>query len=361
MPSLSSPMLDVQQLTTTFRVRGRDVPAVEEVCFEIGTGETLCLVGESGSGKSVTALSILRLIRPPGRISAGRVLFEGQDLLALGEAEMRAVRGARIGWIAQDPVAALNPVFTVGSQLAEAMQVHGTPAREARARAIELLAAVGMDNPAGRARQYPHQLSGGLCQRILVAMAVACRPPLVVADEPTTALDATIQAQILDLLREMREAYALALLLVTHDLGIAAAMADRVAVMYAGQIVEQAPVRDLFRAPAHPYTRGLLAAIPTGRTRPVPIEGSVPSLSARPPGCRFAPRCPERLPECEAMAPPPVDADAGHWARCHRCSPRKRAGAPDALAAAEPAGGPVPAASSDPGVEATTTRPAGGS
>ncbi len=312
-------LLDVQHLTTSFRVNGASLPAVEDASFAVRRGETLGLVGESGSGKTVTALSIMRLVQPPGEITNGCVLFEGRDLLQLTEAEMRAVRGARLAWISQEPLSALNPVFTVGEQVAEVMQVHGVPRREARARAVELLAAVRVDDPAGRARDYPHQLSGGLRQRVLMAMAVACRPALVVADEPTTALDATVQAQVLDLLREMREAYALSLLLVTHDLGITARMADHVAVMYAGQIVEHAPVGDLFRSPAHPYTRGLLAAVPRGgRGRLPAIEGSVPPPGAIVTGCRFAPRCPDRTAECEAGPPPVVSLGPGHWTRCHR-------------------------------------------
>jgi ABC-type dipeptide/oligopeptide/nickel transport system ATPase component len=227
----------------------------------------LGLVGESGSGKSVTALSIVRLLESPGRIQGGEIWFRGTDLRRLPESEMRKVRGAGIGFIFQEPMSALNPVFTVGDQIAEAIVIqHGATWREARARAVELLEAVRITDPARRARQYPHQLSGGMRQRVMIAVALACRPPFVIADEPTTALDVTIQAEILDLLRELRDRYRLALLLITHDLGVIAEMADTVAVMYAGRIVEHAPVRDLFKSPSHPYTRTLLSSIPGTHT-----------------------------------------------------------------------------------------------
>jgi len=239
------------------------VTAVDEVSFQIAPGETLGLVGESGSGKSVTAFSILRLLQPPGRITGGRILFEGRDLLALPEREMRAVRGARISLIFQEPMTALNPVMRVGDQIAEALTVHGQASTsEARERAVGLLDAVHIPDGARRARDYPHQLSGGMRQRVMIAIALACHPALVVADEPTTALDVTIQAQVLDLLRELRSQYNLSLLLITHDFGVIAEIADRVAVMYRGAIVEQGPVRQILRTPIHDYTRGLLAAVP---------------------------------------------------------------------------------------------------
>jgi ABC-type dipeptide/oligopeptide/nickel transport system ATPase component len=256
-------LLDLRALTTSFDVAGQLLPAVRDVSFSVREGETLGLVGESGSGKSVTALSILRLVQPPGRIVSGQIVFRGRDLMALSEREMREVRGAGIGLIFQEPMSALNPVFTVGDQIAEALIVHGRAAgRAARGRAIELLEAVRMPDPRRRVDDYPHQLSGGMRQRVLIAIAIACQPALVIADEPTTALDVTIQAQILELLREMKDRFKLSLLLITHDFGVIAETADRVAVMYAGQIVEEAPVREIFRSPKHPYTQGLLASIP---------------------------------------------------------------------------------------------------
>jgi len=258
-----TPLLDVQDLTVVFEGSRAPVTAVDHVSFQLAAGETLGLVGESGSGKSVTAFSILRLVQPPGRIVGGRALFEGRDLLSLQESEMRQVRGARISLIFQEPMTALNPVMRVGDQIAEALTVHGlADAREARARAVELLDAVKIADPARRVRDYPHQLSGGMRQRVMIAIALACRPPLIIADEPTTALDVTIQAQVLELLRELKERFHLALLLITHDFGVIAEMADRVAVMYKGRIVETGPVRQILRQPAHDYTRALLAAVP---------------------------------------------------------------------------------------------------
>src|SRR5687768_1593530 len=253
-------LLDVQDLTVTF---GGPANAVDGVSFQIAPGETLGLVGESGSGKSVTAFSILRLLQPPGRITGGRVMFEGRDLLTLSEREMREVRGARMSLIFQEPMTALNPVMRVGDQIGEALTVHGMASRsEAQQRAVELLEAVRITDPARRVRDYPHQLSGGMRQRVMIAIALACRPALIIADEPTTALDVTIQAQVLDLLRELRTKFNLALLLITHDFGVIAEMADRVAVMYKGSLVEQGPVRQILRSPAHDYTRALLAAVP---------------------------------------------------------------------------------------------------
>jgi peptide/nickel transport system ATP-binding protein len=258
----SEPLLKVEHLTTTFG----SLVAVNDVSFEVRKGETLGLVGESGSGKSVTAFSVIRLVQEPGRIQGGRVLFQGRDLLALPEREMRHVRGAGIGFVFQEPMAALNPVMRVGAHIAEALTVHGLASRsEARARAIELLRAVRITNPEQRVDDYPHQLSGGMRQRVMMAIAIACKPPLVIADEPTTALDVTVQAQILELLRDMKREFDLSLLLITHDFGVIAETADRVAVMYRGRIVEEAAVRDIFRNPQHPYTKGLLASIPGGK------------------------------------------------------------------------------------------------
>jgi len=255
------PLLKVENLTTTFG----SLVAVDDVSFEVRKGETLGLVGESGSGKSVTAFSIIRLVQEPGQVVGGRVWFQGRDLLALPEAELRHVRGAGIGFVFQEPMAALNPVMRVGAHIAEALIVHGLASRsEARARAIDLLRAVRINNPEQRVDDYPHQLSGGMRQRVMMAIALACKPPLVIADEPTTALDVTVQAQILELLRDMKREFDLSLLLITHDFGVIAETADRVAVMYRGKIVEQAAVRDIFRNPQHPYTKGLLASIPGG-------------------------------------------------------------------------------------------------
>ena len=257
------PLLDVQHLSVTF---GGPSPAVDDVSFQIASGETLGLVGESGSGKSVTAFSILRLLQPPGRIVGGSVNFMGRDLLALSEREMREVRGAGISLIFQEPMTALNPVMRVGDQIAEALLVHGKASRsEAQERAVDLLEAVKIPDAARRVRDYPHQLSGGMRQRVMIAIALACRPPLIIADEPTTALDVTIQAQVLDLLRELKARYNLALLLITHDFGVIAEMADRVAVMFKGKLVEEGAVRDVLRNPRHDYTRNLLAAVPGAR------------------------------------------------------------------------------------------------
>jgi oligopeptide/dipeptide ABC transporter ATP-binding protein len=312
-------LLSVRNLTTVFDVPDGPLTAVNDISFDIRKGETLGLVGESGSGKSVTAFSLMRLVQRPGRIADGEVIFQGRDLLALSEKEMCAVRGAGIGLVFQEPMAALNPVMRVGRQIGEALVVHGmaTP-REARDRAIDLLRAVKIVDPEQRVDDYPHQLSGGMRQRVMLAVALACKPPLIIADEPTTALDVTVQAQILDLLREMKRTFDLSLLLITHDLGVIAEVADRVAVMYAGRIVEEAPVRAIFRSPAHPYTRGLLASIPSGAAgrRLVAIDGVVPSLSALPPGCAFAPRCPTRIDVCDQAVPPDVPVTGDHHARC---------------------------------------------
>jgi ABC-type dipeptide/oligopeptide/nickel transport system ATPase component len=258
-----STLLDVRNLSVTFAGSSSTVTAVDDISFQLAAGETLGLVGESGSGKSVTAFSILRLLQPPGRITGGRIVFQGRDLLALSEREMRDVRGARISLIFQEPMTALNPVMRVGDQIAEALTVHGLEGRAgARLRAIELLDAVQIPDAARRVRDYPHQLSGGMRQRVMIAIALACRPPLIIADEPTTALDVTIQAQVLDLLRALKSKHDIALLLITHDFGVIAEMADRVAVMLEGKIVEQGPVRTILRAPGHEYTRRLLAAVP---------------------------------------------------------------------------------------------------
>ncbi|MDP1568516.1 MAG: ABC transporter ATP-binding protein [Vicinamibacterales bacterium] len=313
-------LLSVRNLTTVFDVGPRPLVAVDDVSFDLARGETLGLVGESGSGKSVTAFSILRLLQSPGRVAGGQVIFNGRDLAALPEREMRQVRGAGIGFVFQEPMAALNPVLRVGTQIAESLIVHGLATRrEARTRAVDLLRAVRITDPEARVDDYPHQLSGGMRQRVMLAVALACRPPLVTADEPTTALDVTVQAQILELLRDMQREFNLALLLITHDLGVIAETADRVAVMYAGRLVEQGPVRDILRAPAHPYTQGLLASIPGARagSRLQAIEGVVPSLTSVPPGCAFAPRCAHRMDVCDTVMPPESWITPDHRVRCH--------------------------------------------
>ena len=329
-------LLAVQNLTTVFDTRSSRVVAVNDVSFEIRKGETLGLVGESGSGKSVTAFSIIRLVQEPGRVVGGKVFFQGRDLLTLPEAEMRHVRGAGIGFVFQEPMAALNPVMRVGAHIAEALIVHELASRsDARSRAIDLLRAVKIVDPEKRVDDYPHQLSGGMRQRVMMAIALACRPPLVIADEPTTALDVTVQAQILDLLREMKREFQLSLLLITHDLGVIAETADRVAVMYAGRIVEQGPVREIFRNPKHPYTRGLLASIPGGLagSRLIAIEGTVPNLAQLPPGCSFAPRCSERMAVCDTAFPGVTDLGDDRSVRCYlHPAPGSRSSMPETAA-----------------------------
>lgn len=311
----------MEGLRTVFRLAdGREAAAVDGVSFTVGRGETVGLVGESGSGKSVTAMSIIRLVMPPGRIAAGRIVFDGRNLLELNEEEMRRVRGRRIGFVFQEPMAALNPVYTIGFQIRETLMVHGLArGAAAKKRAIELLDAVRIPHPDRRAREYPHQLSGGLRQRAMMALALAAEPSLVIADEPTTALDVTVQAEVLDLLRDLRRQFGLSLLLITHDLGVVAEMADRVAVMYCGRIVEQAPVAQLFSSPAHPYTRGLLASIPGVQAgeRLAAIPGTVPPLGQLGPGCAFAPRCSARLEVCSAAPPDAVNVDPEHGVRCY--------------------------------------------
>jgi peptide/nickel transport system ATP-binding protein len=314
-----SELLRVEHLTTVFDLPTGTARAVDDVSFELREGETLCLVGESGSGKSVTAFSILRLIQPPGRIATGRILFKGQDLLSLDDRAIRDVRGAQIGLVFQEPMTALNPVFTIGDQISETLVVHGRAKRgDARDRAVELLGAVRVPDAARRLDEYPHQLSGGLRQRALIAMALACRPALLIADEPTTALDVTIHAQILELLRDMKRVFKLSLLLITHDLGVVAETADRVAIMYAGRIVEEATVAELFADPKHPYTQALLTSIPGGTPgeRLNAIQGTVPALGHVPPGCAFTPRCAARLDHCDTLVPGVTDLGRGRTVRC---------------------------------------------
>jgi peptide/nickel transport system ATP-binding protein len=298
--------------------------AVRDLSFSIAPGEVLGLVGESGSGKSITSLAIMRLLPPQARVS-GEILFAEKgatsNLATLADESMRQLRGSRIAMIFQEPMTALNPVMRVGDQIAEAALVHNPfSKREAWQRAVDAMNDVAIPDPAQRARDYPHQLSGGMRQRVMIAMAIVNRPQLLIADEPTTALDVTIQAQILELLADLRAKFGLAMLFISHDLAVVSQVADRVAVMYAGNLVEIAAKHDIFQAPAHPYTRGLLLAVPdlkTDRSRPLQtIEGTVPPLQAMPPGCSFEPRCGFRVPECTVAVPPLVEISSGHWARC---------------------------------------------
>jgi len=321
----AAPLLEVDGLKTYFYTRDGVVRAVDGISFTVYPGETLAVVGESGCGKSVTSLSILRLIAsPPGRTIAGRLMFEGRDLLELSEPAMRQVRGNEISMIFQEPMTSLNPVLTIGRQIAEALTLHrGLSHDEALARAVEMLRLVNMPEPERRVAQYPHQLSGGMRQRVMIAMALACNPRLLIADEPTTALDVTIQAQILDLMRKLKEKTGAAIVLITHDLGVVAEMAQRVVVMYAGRKVEEAPVAALFARPRHPYTRGLLNSIPrlgaaevVGRKRLAEIPGMVPSLREVIPGCIFAPRCAHATARCRREYPPLEHKSAGHSVAC---------------------------------------------
>ncbi|HEV8635644.1 MAG TPA: ABC transporter ATP-binding protein [Chloroflexota bacterium] len=315
-------MLRVKGLKTHFFTADGVVRAVDGVDFMIKRGQTMGLVGESGCGKSVTSLSVMRLIAPPGRIIQGEIVLDGTDLLRLDEEDMYEVRGNRISMIFQEPMTSLNPVFTVGDQIAEAVLVHQKVSREqAKKRAIEMLGLVGIPQPQQRFNAYPHEMSGGMRQRVMIAMALSCSPELLIADEPTTALDVTIQAQILELMKDLKERTGMALLLITHDLGVVAEMADEVAVMYAGQIVEQADVLSLFKDPKHPYTQGLLASIPTLATgqdqRLNVIQGTVPNLLRLPIGCRFAARCPHVMPVCREVDPLLGTLDDGRKVRCH--------------------------------------------
>jgi oligopeptide/dipeptide ABC transporter ATP-binding protein len=317
-------LLEVKNLQTHFPTRAGLVRAVDGVSFQLDRGELLGLVGESGCGKSITALSIMRLIAPPGKIVGGEVMFKGKDLLKLSNAEMRATRGDDIAMIFQDPMTSLNPVFTVGEQIAEALRLHrGLSRKDARKGAIAAMREVSIPDPERRVDDYPHQLSGGMRQRVMIAMALACGPELLIADEPTTALDVTIQAQILDLLDNLRRTHDLAVLLITHDLGVVAEVADRVAVMYTGKIVEESPVNELFARPKHPYTEGLLRSVPkltpegvARATRLQTIEGVVPRPTDLPPGCHFAPRCPYRMPRCDEGEIPLYPIGEGVTVRC---------------------------------------------
>jgi oligopeptide/dipeptide ABC transporter ATP-binding protein len=336
---MTAPLLSVRDLRTWFHTSSGIARAVDGVSFDVMPHETVGVVGESGCGKSVTSLSILRLIDRPGSIEPGSVIeFEGRDLMTLPEKEMRKIRGNRISMIFQEPMTSLNPVFTVGDQVAEVARVHsGASKREAWERAVEMLATVGMPAAADRAKEYPHQLSGGLRQRVMIAMALMMGPALLIADEPTTALDVTIQAQILELLAEMQERIGMSILLITHDLGVIAESATRVLVMYAGQVVEEAPVSELFAAPHHPYTEGLLAAMPrvgAERERLAVIPGSVPPPTNWPSGCRFHDRCPFAWERCASEPPPLYRIGERHVSRCHLADePERRAEPHEPLAA----------------------------
>ncbi|HEY8289900.1 MAG TPA: ABC transporter ATP-binding protein [Acetobacteraceae bacterium] len=320
-------MLEVNDLRTHFFTADGVVRAVDGVSYAVRAGETLGVVGESGCGKSVTALSILRLVAtPPGRIVDGSIRFQGTNLLDLTEVAMEGIRGNDISMIFQEPMTSLNPLLTAGAQISEAVALHqGLSRRDAMAQAIEMLRRVRIPEPERRAHAYPHQLSGGMRQRVMIAMALSCNPKVLIADEPTTALDVTIQAQILDLMRDLQDTLGTAIILITHDMGVVAENADRVVVMYAGRKVEEAPVDDLFQRPAHPYTKGLLGSIPylddaarnaPGHTRLTEIKGMVPVLSRLPDGCTFAPRCGYATDQCRAAYPPMMQCQTGHFVAC---------------------------------------------
>jgi peptide/nickel transport system ATP-binding protein len=318
-------ILEVRNLRTSFPTETGLIHAVDNISFDVRRGEAVALVGESGCGKSVTAMSIMRLVAQPGRITGGEVRFRGRDLASLSERQMREVRGNDIAMVFQEPMTSLNPVFKIGAQVAEAIRIHRKVSKkEAWKRAGEMLELVSIADPIKRLDDYPHQLSGGMRQRVMIAMALSCDPELLIADEPTTALDVTIQAQIMELLAGLQKRLGLAVLLITHDLGVVAEFCERVIVMYTGRIVEEAPVRDLFANPAHPYTRGLLKSLPTvnAATGDAPhrlptIKGMVPPLSALPPGCKFNPRCPDVMPICLGNEPARMVVGEGHDARCY--------------------------------------------
>ena len=319
---MSQPLLELKRLAVSFATDDGTVRAVDGIDLALARGRTLGLVGESGCGKSVTSLAVMGLLPPENSLVSGEVRFEGRDLLKIGKAELRDLRGARLAMIFQEPMTSLNPSYTVGNQIIEAIQRHqGLDAAAARAKAIDMLKLVRIPSPEKRIDDYPHKLSGGMRQRAMIAMALACGPQLLIADEPTTALDVTIQAQILDLMRGLRRDTGTAIILITHDLGVVAEIADDVAVMYAGQIVERAPVASLFSRPEHPYTVGLLGSIPKldeRRERLPSIEGRVPDMTRPPAGCRFAARCPFAEPACRETAPQLVEVAPGHFSRCRR-------------------------------------------
>ncbi len=317
-------LLEVRGLKTYFFTEDGVVKAVDGVDFDVRQGEIVAIVGESGCGKSVTSLSIMRLVGIPGKIVDGEIIFKGENILELPDSEMRRIRGDRISMIFQQPTSCLNPVFRVGDQISEVLEIHrGMDKKEGWERAIELLRIVGIPEPEKRVESFPHELSGGMAQRVMIAMALACEPELLIADEPTTALDVTIQAQILDLMRGLQEKFGSSIILITHDMGVVAEMASRVSVMYAGRIVEQADVNTIFENPLHPYTRGLLASIPVMgvvKERLDTIPGSVPNLINLPPGCKFAPRCKARMEHnlqiCTEREPDLIEVEPGHKVRC---------------------------------------------
>src|SRR5579862_3811056 len=329
----TAPLLELDRLSTHYvSAQGtRIVRAVDEVSLRLDAGETLGIVGESGSGKSTLALTLLRVLPPAAHIVGGRMLLDGEDLVTKSEAEMREIRGKKIAMILQDPMASLNPLFTIGNQVAEPIRVHeGAGRRTAWDRARALLKAVRIPSPETRVRQYPHEMSGGMRQRIVGAIGISCEPRLLIADEPTTSLDLTIQAQYLKLLHDLQQAHGLALIFITHNLGIVAKMCDQLAVMYAGRVVESGPVSRIFNAPAHPYTRALLNSIPRmgdPDQRLVAIEGQPPNLASLPPGCAFAPRCSAAMPRCSDAAPPPFAPEEGRIARCWLAEPAVLSGA----------------------------------
>ena len=316
-------LLDVQGLTTAFMTGRGEITAIEEVSFSLKEGEILGIVGESGSGKSVTALTIMGLLpTPPARIAAGKVLFQGQELTKLSSREMQRIRGPGIAMIFQEPMTSLNPVFSIGDQIMETIKAHeNLPAAALRKRAIDMLDKVGIPSAARRLDDYPHQMSGGQRQRVMIAIALACNPKLLIADEPTTALDVTIQAQILDLLMDLRDEFRMAIMIITHNMGVIAETADRVLVMYAGRVIEEAPVARVFDHPVHPYTRGLLECVPSiteDRARLIAIPGTLPDPARRPPGCRYSVRCRYAQPSCSEALPPLILEEADHWAACLR-------------------------------------------
>jgi oligopeptide/dipeptide ABC transporter ATP-binding protein len=327
---VTGPLLDIRRLSTYYvSARGTRVTrAVDEVTLSLDQGQTLGIVGESGSGKTTLALSLLRLLPPAARIVSGEILFEGDDLRKKSEAEMRRIRGKRIAMILQDPMASLNPLFTVGDQVAEPIRVHdGARRSNAWNKATELLKAVRIAAPERRVREYPHQLSGGMRQRIVGAIAISCEPRVLIADEPTTSLDVTIQAQYLNLLRDLQRSHNLALIFITHNLGIVAKMCDQVAVMYAGRLVEAGPVKQIYNSPAHPYTRALLESIPRlgdSRSRLTAIDGQPPDPSAPPPGCAFHPRCPKIIDRCRSEVPPEFRVADAQTSRCWLSAPATR-------------------------------------
>ena len=318
-------LLDVQGLTTAFMTGRGEITAIEEVSFSLKEGEILGIVGESGSGKSVTALTIMGLLpTPPARIAAGKVLFQGKEITKLSSREMQRIRGPGIAMIFQEPMTSLNPVFSIGDQIMETIKAHESlPAAALRKRAIDMLDKVGIPSAARRLDDYPHQMSGGQRQRVMIAIALACNPKLLIADEPTTALDVTIQAQILDLLMDLRDEFRMAIMIITHNMGVIAETADRVLVMYAGRVIEEAPVARVFDHPIHPYTRGLLECVPSiteDRARLIAIPGTLPDPARRPPGCRYSVRCRYAQPSCSDALPPLILEEADHWAACLRAN-----------------------------------------